>query len=103
MRVKIKGEAEKFVVGMSASTTIIAQRKEGVVKAPAEALVREEYCYVLDGDRAKKREVKLGIGNWESKEVTEGLQAKDTIITSVAVKGLADGVKVKPVAELSAK
>lgn len=103
VRVKIKEDLDKFVVGMSSGVTIIAQRKEDVVKAPSEALVREEYCYVVEDGRARKREVKLGIGNWEFKEVLDGLKASESIITSVAVKGLADGVKVKPVAELNAK
>lgn len=103
VRVKINEDLEKFVVGMSAGVTIIVQRKEEVLKAPAEALVREEYCYVLQDGRAVKREVQLGIGNWEFKEVTGGLSAGETIVTSVAIKGLVDGVKITPVAELGLK
>lgn len=103
VRVKINDNEDKYVVGMSAGVTIIVQRKDDVLKAPAEALVREEFCYVVQEGRAVKREVQLGIGNWEFKEVLGGLNAGETIVTSVAVKGLADGVKIKPVAELGLK
>lgn len=103
VRAKIKEDLDKFVVGMSAGVTIIAQRKEDIIKVPAESLVREEYCYVVKDGRASKRPVKLGIGNWEFKEVLDGLQPGENIVTSIAVKGLADGVLVKPVAELALK
>lgn len=103
VRVKILEDPEKFVVGMSASVTIIAQRKEDVLKVPSESLIREEYCYVLENGRAKKHDVTLGIGNWEYKEVLTGLSGGETIVTSVAVKGLAEGVLLKPVAELALK
>ncbi len=103
VKVKINEDVEKFTIGMSASVTIIAQRKEGVVKIPSESLVREEYCFLVENGRAVRRDVKLGIGNWEFKEVTEGLKGGETIITSIAVKGLDDEVKVKPVAELALK
>lgn len=103
VRAKILEDPDKFVVGMSASVTAIAQRKEDVIKVPAESLVREEYCYVVEGDRIHKRDVKMGIGNWEFKEVLDGLKPGETIVTSIAVKGLAEGVKVKPVAELALK
>lgn len=103
VRVKILEDPEKFVVGMSASVTIIAQRKEDVLKVPSESLIREEYCYVVENGRAKKHDLTLGIGNWEYKEVLTGLSGGETIVTSVAVKGLAEGVLLKPVAELALK
>ena len=103
VKVKINEDIEKFTIGMSACGTIIAQRKEDVLKVPTESLVREEYCYIVENGRAVKREIALGIGNWEFKEVTGGLSGGETIITSMAVKGLEDGVKVKPVAELALK
>ena len=76
VRVKIKGEAEKFVVGMSASTTIIAQRKEGVVKAPAEALVREKtaaFVFTFADGKVSRVPVKVGFTDGPVVEILEGL------------------------------
>lgn len=103
VKVKINEEIDKFTIGMSASVTIIAQRKDNVIKVPSESLVREEYCYLVENGRASRRDLKLGIGNWEYKEVTEGLSGGEEIITSIAIKGLTDGVKVTRVEELDLK
>ena len=100
LKVAITEGKEKFIAGMSADVTIIAQRKDNVILVPAESLIRDEYAYVLEGGRAVRREVKTGIGNWESQEILQGLREGETLITSVSVKGLEEGVKVRVVDEL---
>lgn len=103
VKVEILGDHSKFLPGMSASVTAVAEKRENVVRVPSESLVRDEFAYVVENNRARKREVKLGIGNWEYEEVTSGLQPGETLVLSVGVAGLADGVLVQVVDDLDAK
>ncbi len=100
VKVRILEQPEKFVPGMSSDVTIIVQRKDNVLAVPSESLVRDEFAYVIEKGRAVHHEVKLGIGNWERQEVLEGLEEGQEIITSVAIKALKNGSKVRVVPEL---
>jgi len=95
--VQIEEGADKFVVGMSADVIIVADEKEDVLFVPGEALIREEEVYVIENGRAVRKRVKVGLGNWQAKEVLEGLREGEAVITSVSVKGLANGVRVRVV------
>jgi len=103
IHVAIDEGAEKFISGMSADVIIIADEKDNVLYIPTEALVREEYAYVIQNGRAMARDVKLGIGNWQAREVLEGLQEGDQVVTSIGIKELKDGVKVNVVESLEKK
>ena len=100
INVRIEEGKEKFLVGMSADVIIVADEKDGVLSVPSEALIREEEAYVIENGRAVKRKVKIGIGNWQSKEVLEGISEGEMLITSVALKELKPGVKVRVVESL---
>ncbi|MCX6376282.1 MAG: efflux RND transporter periplasmic adaptor subunit, partial [Armatimonadetes bacterium] len=71
-----------------------------VLCVPSEALIREEEAYVIESGHAARRKVKIGIGNWQSKEVLDGLREGEMIITSVSLKELKPGVKVRVVDSL---
>lgn len=105
VHVRIAKDENKFMPGMSADVTIIADAKDDVLNVPTESLVREEFAYTLKQGpagslRAERRPIKCGIGNWNTREIVEGLQPGDQIIKSVGVKGLKDGVTVRVVEEL---
>lgn len=100
VKVRILEQQEKFMPGMSSDVTIIVQSKENVLSVPSESLVRDEFAYVIEDGHAVHHNVKLGIGNWERQEVLEGLEEGQTIITSVAIKALKNGSKVRVVSEL---
>lgn len=87
-------EKKHFMPGMSADVTVIISEKDDVLYVPTESLIRDEYAFKVKGNRAIKTPVKVGIGNWETKEVLEGLEEGDTIITSVGIKGLSDGSRI---------
>jgi len=101
VRVRIDEGKDKFVIGMSADVTIIAQEKEDVLYVPSEALIRDEQAYVVEDSRAVKRDVKVGIGDWRSREVLDGLTEGEELITSIVLKDLEDGIKVRAVDTLS--
>jgi HlyD family secretion protein len=91
---------DKFRPGMSADVTIITDKKDDVPFVPSEALVRDRYAYVIDGDRAVQHDVNTGIGNWDQREILGGLKVGDTIITSISIKGLKNGSKIQVVEAL---
>lgn len=93
-------EQGNFVPGMSADVTVIVSEKDNVLYVPSESLIRDEFAFVVIGDRAVRRPVTPGIGNWETREIVDGLKEGETIITSVGIKGLTDGVRIKVVPSL---
>jgi len=98
--VHLEGGQGKLLAGMSADVIIIAQEKDDVLFVPAEALIREEESYVIEDGRAVRRKVSVGLGNWQAREVLDGLKEGETVITSVGLKELKNGVKVQVVDSL---
>jgi HlyD family secretion protein len=100
VKIRVEEGQDKFIPGMSADVIVLQQTKDDALFVPSEALVRQRYAYVIEGGRARRREVKTGIGNWSRMEVLDGLEEGETLITSVSLKELKDGVKVRVVDEL---
>ena len=98
--VRIDQGVEQFISGMSADVIIVADAKDNVLCVPSECLVREEEAYVIENGRAVRRKVKIGIGNWLNKEILDGLKEGETLITSVGLKELKNGIKVRVVESL---
>ena len=98
--VRIDEGQEKFVAGMSADVILVSAAKDDVLYIPSEALIRGETAYVVENGRAARRTVEVGIGNWRTQEVLSGLNEGDRLITSVTIKDLKDGVKVRIVESL---
>ncbi|MBI4556214.1 MAG: efflux RND transporter periplasmic adaptor subunit [Candidatus Hydrogenedentes bacterium] len=92
--------ADKFIPGMSADVLIVVDEKDGVLFVPSESLIRQEYAYVIERGRAVKRKVKTGVGNFNTMEILEGLKEGESLITSVSIKQLQEGVKVRVVDQL---
>ncbi|MCC6693984.1 MAG: efflux RND transporter periplasmic adaptor subunit [Candidatus Hydrogenedentes bacterium] len=97
VRIKVGEETEKFLAGMSADVVLVIEEKEDVVYAPTESLIRQEYAYVIENGRAVRRDIKTGIGNWNTMEILEGLKEGDQLVTSIGLADLADGVRVRVV------
>jgi multidrug efflux pump subunit AcrA (membrane-fusion protein) len=68
--------------GMFARVDLVVREKTGVVVVPADAVLgrAEYYVFVVEGGKAAKRKVSLGIREKNSVEVTEGLQVGDSLI-----------------------
>jgi len=100
VRVHVEEGSEKFIAGMSADVIIVVEEKDNALYAPTESLIRQEFAYVVENGRARRREVKTGIGNWSTTEVLDGLREGELLITSVSLSGLADGARVRVVDKL---
>jgi HlyD family secretion protein len=85
--------------GMSVDVDIIVKSTKDAVCVPAFAIFDDkegkEYVYVVEDGTARKREITKGAEGIERIEVTDGVEEGDSVITSLEVKGLRDGKKVK--------
>ncbi|MBM3288571.1 MAG: efflux RND transporter periplasmic adaptor subunit [Candidatus Hydrogenedentes bacterium] len=100
VQVTIEQDKDKFITGMSADVIILVDEKDNVVFAPTESLIRQEFAYIIENGRAVRHDVKTGVGNWNTIEITDGIAEGDQIITSVSNAALKDGVKVQVVEKL---
>lgn len=93
--------------GLYAYATIVTEEHADVLTVPATAVIREggkAYCVVVEGDRARRREVQLGLNDGTRVEVLSGLEGGEAIVASNAGT-LADGQPVRaepPPAQASA-
>lgn len=72
---------------MTASVTILLERREGVLAIPAKAVKREKgktVVYVLAGDEAEMRPVKVGWRDGPWIEVVDGLVEGDSVLVEPA-------------------
>jgi len=86
--------------GYRVTGRIITWDAAAVLKAPVSALFRcgSEWCvFVLDGKRARRREVRLGHMSSTETEILSGLQANDRVIRHPSNE-LTDGARVSPIA-----
>lgn len=90
---------EGFLPGMYAEVTLTTETRKDVTLVPKPALVRDEdqtYVFVVDGDRATRRVLEVGLSDDKSVEVLSGVQAGETIIVA-GQAGLKDGALVEVV------
>ena len=80
-------------VSSSAYRRIVTREKPNALLIPADAL-QGASVFVLDGNRARKREIKIGIRGTRSVEVLSGLSEGESI-ASPAATDLKDGARVR--------
>ena len=101
VRVQVNNSGGRLKAGMFAQGEIVTNVQEGSIIIPAAAVYRNEgsvedtYVYVVNGNRAVRRQVRLA-GETDSKVVVgEGLQPGDVLIAEQSIE-LAEGVRVQP-------
>lgn len=83
-----------LLIGYSADVTIVLKSLPRVLRIPTEALFATNRVWVLDaGNKLRKRELQLGIGNFTFTEVRGGLREGERIVRSPDQPGIEDGVK----------
>ena len=85
--------------GMYGRGTLVTANHPASVVVPASAVQISDgryYAYVVEGEKAKRVELKIGVdgGNWF--EITAGLKAGDEIVTA-GTDTLSDGSAIRPV------
>jgi membrane fusion protein (multidrug efflux system) len=89
----------RLKAGMFVKGRIVVGTKASAIVVPPSAAWRRvdqpPFVYVVEANRAKRREVKLGVESPETLEITGGLRPGDTVIAEQYLE-LADGVSVAP-------
>ncbi len=83
VEIRVPNENGRLSPGMFARMTMVVSQRECVV-VPDSALIREydnEYVFVVNGNKANRRQLKLGLSQGELYEVLEGLSAGDMVVT----------------------
>jgi membrane fusion protein (multidrug efflux system) len=85
--------------GMYGRGTLVTAVHPGAVVVPVSAVQISDgryYAYVLQGEKVRRTELRVGVdgGNWF--EITDGLRAGDEIVTA-GTDTLSDGAPVRPV------
>ena len=100
VKVLISDDTKGLLTGMSADVVLLVDKQEDVLYVPSEALVRQQYAYVIEDGVAVRRDIERGAGNWQTTAILSGLIEGETYITSVGLRELEDGVRVRVVEEL---
>lgn len=83
IELRIDAGDELLPVGASADVEIIIDRHDGVLAIPARAVLgrgNARYVYTLQGERAHRSPISLGISNYDIAEVTQGLREGERVI-----------------------
>jgi HlyD family secretion protein len=94
---------QKVGDGYKVDARIIVREAADVLKAPASAFFRDQnvaagewFVYAVDGDRARKKAVKLGDRNADDAVVIEGLVENDRVVVYPS-ESLTDGAIIRVV------
>jgi RND family efflux transporter MFP subunit len=82
-----------LIVGMSVEANVVTREKRGALLIPADAVLGNQ-VFVVQGDRARRRQVEIGIRGTRTVEVVSGLGEGDLVV-SPAPADLADGGRVR--------
>ncbi len=80
--------------GASADVEIVLRRRDDVLRVPTAAVLEGHRVLVVERGKARSREVKVGLHDWEWSEVLSGLRGGETVVTSLDRQGLKDGAAV---------
>ncbi|BAU26531.1 RND family efflux transporter MFP subunit [Aneurinibacillus soli] len=97
VQVSVPNPGLKLRAGLVTELTAIAEGSKPGIVVPSSALVKEQnkaYVYVVNGDRAKRKEVQIGEEKSGNTLITGGLNANDAVITDNVVL-LSDNAKIQ--------
>jgi HlyD family secretion protein len=89
---EVPEECDCLLPGYSADIEIILDEREQVLRVPTEAVLEGNKVYVLTAENLlQERSIRSGLSNWSWTQVTEGLEAGETVLVSVDKEGVEDG------------
>lgn len=80
-------------IGMSLEANVVTREKENALLVPADAVLGNQ-VYVIDGDRARRRTVEIGIRGTRAVEILSGLTEGERV-ASPAPADLADRARIR--------
>jgi HlyD family secretion protein len=85
--------APDLLPGYSADVEILLERRENVLRVPAEAVSGEGRVLVLSGGTIEERKIESGIANWQFVEIRSGLAEGDQVVMSLNKPEVVPGAK----------
>ncbi|MFT5112938.1 MAG: HlyD family secretion protein [Parasphingorhabdus sp.] len=85
---------DHLLVGYSADIEVVIQSRSDALRVPTQAVVDGNSLWVAENGLAIKREFERGLSNWNWTEVASGLKEGDSVIVSIDVEGLREGIMV---------
>jgi RND family efflux transporter MFP subunit len=82
-------------IGMSVEVNVVTREKSGALLVPAEA-VQGTALFVVDGARARRKTIGVGIRGTRAVEIVSGLGEKERVISPYPAN-LGDGGRIRPV------
>jgi HlyD family secretion protein len=98
IEVDVKSEGVMLPVGASADVEIVTEVRESTLSVPTKAILgrlENRYAYVLNAGQAARREISVGLFNYQFSEVLSGVMEGDQIILPSDSVELKDGLKVQ--------
>ncbi len=86
--------AGSLLPGTSADVEVILDIREEVLRIPTATLIEGQAVLLVEGGLLVRREVEVGVRNWDFTEILGGLQPGDRIVTSL------DRPEIQPGAEV---
>ena len=97
VRAAVPNPSGKLKAGMFAKGQIVVGRKLNALVVPSNAVWRRTgeppFVYVVEQNQARKREVRLGLEQSNSVEVTQGLKPGEWVVAEQSLE-LAEGVRI---------
>jgi HlyD family secretion protein len=98
IELKLEPEGETVPVGASADIEVIVETKESALAVPSRLILgrgENRYLYVEKSGKLERRNVKLGVGNYDRTEILSGVTAGDDVVMPPDNIELKDGLRVK--------
>jgi len=84
-------------LGMSVDVEVLTGGKDNVPLIPSAAVMERDakkFVYVVSGGKAVRRDVTVGVSNWDRTEILAGVSPGEDVVTSLEIKDLAPGSRV---------
>ncbi|MBI5479197.1 MAG: efflux RND transporter periplasmic adaptor subunit [Deltaproteobacteria bacterium] len=91
-------DTSRLRAGMGANVRVVVAERQDVLYLPSNAVVGRGFkrtVFVVEGGKAHVRPIETGLADWERTEIKGGLREGESVISTLNVKGLDDGVPVK--------
>jgi HlyD family secretion protein len=85
--------ASTLLPGTSADIEVILESRTDVVRIPTGALMEGNRAFVLDQGVLARRDLEIGIRNWNFVEVTSGLSESEKVVVSLDRPEIVDGAE----------
>ncbi len=86
--------ASRLLPGTSADVEVILEVRDNVLRLPTSTLLQGSAVLVVEGDVLVRRQVEVGLRNWNFTEIRSGLATPDRVVTTL------DRVDVQPGAQV---